>query len=148
MELSIANASLGDLAVLIGRWRVEVSRAEFLSDGEVLGGTMHAEWMDGAALVVSRTLIDGGPPAAVQVIGRNESGEDDTVLYADDRGVSRVYAMSLHGREWLSRSDPGFLQRFEGHIAEDGTRIDAEWSKSHDDGATWLHDFDVTYIKE
>jgi hypothetical protein len=79
------------------------------------------------------------------VIGRNADRDDYEVLYADERGLSRVYTMTFACGEWTqSRTDPGFHQRFRDRLATDGNRIDAAWSRPHDDGATWIHDFDVT----
>lgn len=93
-------------------------------------------------------MAEGGPPTSVQVIGRNEDHDDFTVLYTDERGVSRVYAMTLATGDWtLSRTDPGFHQCFAGHLSADGTHIDGDWSRSHDAGETWIHDFHVTYTR-
>lgn len=60
--------------------------------------------------------------------------------------MSRIYAMTFTAGVWVQhREDPGFHQRFEGRLNEGGDRIDAAWSKSHDDGTSWQHDFDLTY---
>ncbi len=44
------------------------------------------------------------------------------------------------------REAPGFWQRYEGRLSNDGNTITARWEKSSD-GAAWEHDFDVTYRK-
>ena len=55
--------------------------------------------------------------------------------------------MSFSDRLWkLWRQAPGFSQRFEGKISDDGETISARWEKSGD-GLEWEHDFDVTYIR-
>jgi hypothetical protein len=56
------------------------------------------------------------PAAAVWIIGRDDS-EPDAVLYADLRGVSRVYRMSLEDRHWqMWRDGADFYQRFTAQI--------------------------------
>jgi len=40
-----------------------------------------------------------------------------------------------------------FCQRFTGTITDDGRTIAGTWETSHDDGATWQRDFDLTYRK-
>jgi hypothetical protein len=44
------------------------------------------------------------------------------------------------------REAPGFWQRYEGRVSQDGKTITARWEKSSD-GSAWEHDFDVTYTK-
>ncbi len=143
----MTNPALSDLAVLLGTWRVELTAADWLDEGQSLVGETRVEWLDDFFLVL-RSSFGEGPPDSTSVVGRNEDRDDYTVLYADERGVSRIYAMTYADRLWVQhREDPGFHQRFEGRISEDGTRIDAAWSKSHDDGATWEHDFDLTWTR-
>jgi len=71
-------------------------------------------------LVMRQAEKSGKPPSARWTIGRDESGTDYTVLYADTRGVSRVYRMSFAEGLWkLWRNSPNFSQRFEGHVNSD-----------------------------
>jgi len=142
----MVNRSLAPLSVLVGEWRVELSNAEFLEPGASMFGSMSVTWLDDAFLVRRTATEAEGPPTSVCVIGRNEDRDDYELLYADDRGVSRIYRMTFADGVWIQhREDPGFHQRFEGRVEPGGDRISAEWSKSHDDGATWQHDFDLTY---
>jgi hypothetical protein len=118
------NPALGDLAVLIGNWHIHLTNAEFLDDGAAISGTMTVEWLDGALIVVRSSMDDDGPPASVSVIGRNETCDDYELLYADERGVSRIYRMTFEDRVWIQhREDPGFHQRFEGTIDPGNNRI-------------------------
>ena len=81
------------------------------------------------------------------IIGLDDSTEIYSVLYHDERGVARVYQMSLDDDLWkLWRTTPDFSQRFEGRFSEDGQTITARWQISSD-GATWSHDFALTYKK-
>ena len=70
------------------------------------------------------------------------------MLYADVRPVVRRYEMTLSGRRWaLSRREPGFHQRFVGHIASSGRKIHGTWEKSAD-GRRWAKDFELVYTKQ
>jgi hypothetical protein len=142
------NPSLAPLAVLVGDWRVELTNAEFLEPGTSMSGTLSVSWLHEAFLVLRSTTDADGPPTSVSVIGRNEDRDDYELLYADDRGVSRIYRMTFADGVWIQhREDPGFHQRFQGTVDPGGDRISASWTKSHDDGATWQHDFDLTYTR-
>lgn len=143
----MTNPALIDCEFLVGTWRVELTSAEWLREGQSLVGETRVDWLDDFFLVL-RSSFGSGPPDSTSIIGRNEDREDYTVLYADDRGVSRIYSMTYDNRLWIQhRADPGFHQRFEGRLSEGGDRIDAAWSKSHDDGVTWQHDFSLAYTR-
>ena len=69
------------------------------------------------------------------------------MLYADGRGVSRVYQMTLSEGTWRIRRDaPGFFQRFTATIADDGTTMTGRWEGSRD-GLSWNADFEVKYTR-
>ena len=144
----MVNPSLAPLAVLVGDWRVELTNAEFLEPGSSTFGTFSASWLDDSFLVLRTGTDAGDAPTSIAVIGRNEHRDDYELLYADDRGVSRIYQMTFTDRVWTQhRADPGFHQHFEGVVDTGGDRISASWTKSHDDGATWQHDFDLIYTR-
>lgn len=146
--LPLHNRALDDLAPLVGDWRVEIRNAEWLDDGASVAGRMSVTWLDGHAFLVLRSRAETGPPASVQVVGRNEANPDYQALYTDDRGVSRVYTMTYTDAVWTQfRADPGFHQRFRAELSPDGRSWDGEWSKSHDGGETWLHDFYIFYTR-
>jgi hypothetical protein len=139
-----ANPALAELRFLVGAWDMELSRASFLADPEaVVNGTVTFDWIeDGAALVMRMG------DAATWIIGRDDSEPDYNVLFADDRGVSRVYRMSFKDQTWkLWRNTPEFSQRFEAEVSSDPTEIRGHWEKSLDGGTTWEHDFNVRYSR-
>jgi hypothetical protein len=146
MEETTGNPALKDLERLVGDWDMELFGASFLPDPEArVRGSAAFKWMLGGALLVMSQ--GAGTPTATWAIGRDESSEDYVVLYFDNRGVSRVYEMSFSERVWrMWRDNPGFSQRFEGTVSEDGRTIDAAWQKSVD-GVEWEHDFNLTYTK-
>ena len=89
--------------------------------------------------------MENAPASTHAVIGWDDSTDEVVQLYADSRGVSRIYRGTLTATEWrLERAAPEFPQRFVGVIRDDGRTIDARWESSPD-GATWELDFPITY---
>jgi hypothetical protein len=143
------NPALADLAPLVGRWRMELYGAAFLPDPDSrVTGSAEFAWVEDGAAIVMRQGVDETTPAAIWIFGRDESGPGYQVHYADDRGVSRRYDMSLVGGEWqMWRTTPEFSQRFEAVVEPGGRTISGTWQKSSDGGATWEHDFNVDYVR-
>ncbi len=100
----------------MGDWSVEVV---FPGDPPTtLQGRASIARSEGGAYLNLRSLFEGkSPPTSISVIGRDDKGEGFTMLYADERGVSRVYQMTLSNDVWtLWREAPGFNQRFTGRF--------------------------------
>jgi hypothetical protein len=125
---------------------MELSEASFLPDpAATLAGSVTFDWIEQGAALVMR-MGDATTPTATWIIGRDDFAADYHVLYADDRGVSRVYQMSFGAGTWrMWRDTPDFSQRFEAHVSIDLTEINGTWQKSVDAGATWEHDFKICY---
>jgi hypothetical protein len=143
------NPALADAARLIGDWQMDLYNAAFLPEPESrVVGSAKIDWIeDGSALVI-RQGDPAHPPAAAWIIGRDEGEPDYLVLYADDRGVSRIYRMTLEGTRWeIWRVSPEFTQRFSAEIDPNGQVIRGQWSKSLDGGTTWEHDFNLDYVR-
>ncbi len=143
------NPALKELEVLVGDWTMELSNASFIPDpSAVIRGSASFEWIeDGGYLVIhqGRKGIDAN--YATWIIGADESSTDYSVLYFDDRKVSRIYEMSFKNGVWkIWRNAANFSQRFEGVLSNDGKTIAAQWEKSSD-GKKWEHDFNIKYIK-
>jgi hypothetical protein len=147
--LSQPNPALKALEGLVGEWEMVLSNASFLPrPSDTIQGQVSFAWVqDGAFLLLRMGDKPPGPPAAIWLISRDESAPGYTVLYYDSRSVSRVYEMSFSQGVWkMWRNAPGFHQRYEGTVSKDAKTITARWEKSGD-GATWEHDFDVTYTR-
>jgi hypothetical protein len=135
------NRGLEAMRVLVGEW-------EFGSP-QFPGGRGRAvfEWLDGGAFLVQRSWAPDPAPDSTWIFGVDEREDGQTVLYYDQRGVSRVYRGSLSEGTWrLWRDAPGFWQRFTGRIAGDGRTIGGAWESSRD-GVSWEHDFDLAYTR-
>jgi hypothetical protein len=138
------NPALVALEVFVGTWEMELCDASFLPHPDTkVQGLISFEWIErGAALAMRQG------DAASWIIGRDDAGEDFCVLYADGRGVSRVYTMSLSQNTWkLWRRTPEFSQRFEAELSADRNVLAGQWKKSFDGGQTWEHDFNVNYTR-
>jgi len=142
------NPALQSLAALAGNWEMELSNASFLPDpSATFRGSASVEWLEEGALLALRQGSRPTAPFAIWVIGRDEAAKTYTVLYFDDRGVSRIYAMSFYNGVWkMWREAPGFSQRFTATVSPDGNRISGKWEKSSD-GQRWEHDFDLIYTR-
>jgi hypothetical protein len=143
MSASVSPA-LEKLEVLVGDWVVEL---RFSADQpNTVMSKASFQWIeDGSFLSYRLGEKAAGLPHAVFLIGGDDSTSTYTALYTDDRRVSRVYQMRLEERVWtMWRDAPGFWQRFQGTLDDAGDTIGAQWERSVD-GASWQHDFYLTY---
>jgi hypothetical protein len=155
MQQPTPNPALRRLDALVGEWEMQASVG-----GQPTGrGRTTFAWMEGGTFLVQHADADPAlpntPPEWVanspfpitMLFGLDDSSENYDMLYADARGVCRVYQMSLRDGVWtVWREAPGFFQRFTSTFSDDGTTITGRWEGSRD-GAHWESDFDVTYTK-
>lgn len=143
------NPALKAIEFLAGEWVMELSNASFLPDpNTVVRGSVSFEWLEGGDFLVMRQGQRGEAMWATWLIGRDEDSSNYTVLYIDNRRVSRVYEMNFEKGVWkIWRDAPGFSQRFVGEVSKDKKTIKAYWEKSTD-SKTWEHDFDMTYTRK
>jgi hypothetical protein len=136
------NATLNGLTPLVGTWTIEIAAPS----GPVTGQATFA-WLPGGGFLIQTWETPTPYPSGIAVIGAAQIGQGFTQSYFDNRGVARVYQMGLSNGVWtLGRQGPDFPQRFTGTISADQCTITGTWERS-DDGATWTHDFDMTYQK-
>ncbi|HET7418767.1 MAG TPA: hypothetical protein VFL27_00130, partial [Candidatus Dormibacteraeota bacterium] len=107
------------------------------------------EWLvDGGLLLWRFDWDEPGPPSASSVIGRDDSEPECSMVYADERGVTRIYRTSLEGGVWrMWRDAAGFSQRMTGQFSGDGRTIKVHGELSRD-GSSWEQDLDVTYTRK
>jgi hypothetical protein len=86
-------------------------------------------------------------PEGVAIFGTDDDGQTCTMLYFDERGVSRRYDIAFHpnGFTW-SRDSPKFAQRFRVTIANDGQTMESEGTMKRD-GAAWEPDLCLSYAR-
>jgi hypothetical protein len=141
-----AEQALKELEVLIGEWTMEA----IPPGGEPWPGEARAtfEWLEGNQLVLERSTVEmPEAPDSICAIGCDAANDTYYQLYTDDRGVCRVYEMSIGNGEWkLWREGPPFDQRFTAKISDDGNRIEGRWEAAKD-GTDWETDFDLVYTR-
>lgn len=144
MSQPTAEDALRKLEPLIGEWRLEA----IPPGGEPWPGEASAtfEWHESGAHVVGRSTIEmPEAPNAVTIMGCDAANGTYYQLYSDDRGVCRVYGMSIDEMEWrLWREGEPFAQRFTGRFEDDGNTIAGRWEMA-EDGETYKTDFDLFY---
>jgi hypothetical protein len=146
-EASIPNPALALFGKLVGEWTT-VGTHGLVPDTTYHGHTTF-EWLEGGAFLIMHSEIDEPDiPSAVAVIGSDDSAGDYSMLYFDERGVSRKFEVTLSNNTltWL-RKFPGFSQRVTLTIADDGRTIVSKGALSKDD-VSWEKDLDLTYTRK
>lgn len=140
------NGELERLArIFVGDWTLTITNMWWLEDPTtVTTGTATCDWL-GDSFVRLQAEFDGRPTWDY-VFGRSDARDQFTALYHDERGVLRVFQVTLDGDDWaMSRADPDFHQRIVGRV--EGDRIVARAEASEDQGSTWRKDLDVVFLR-
>jgi hypothetical protein len=144
MDQPTAAEALRPLERLVGEWTIEAKGA----DGQPWpgGGRVTFEWHDSRAHLVQRASIDlPEAPDNTSIIGCDAANGTYFQLYSDDRGVCRVYEMTITSDEWaLWREGEPFSQRFTATISDDGNTITGRWEIA-EDFTNYTTDFDVVF---
>lgn len=138
------NTELEQVAeIFLGVWVLTIANQWWLDDpAAVTSGTAKCEWL-GDSFIRMQAEFDGEPTWEF-VFGRNDARDQFIVLYHDERGVLRVFELTLEDDSWMmSRSDPDFHQRLLGRV--EGDRMIGQADASDDQGATWRKDFDLSF---
>lgn len=132
---------------LVGTWSVA---APALGDAV---GTMTVEPTLGGTHYLTRTTIPvPGAPESFSVLGVDRVRGGLVQHYFDDRGVARLYVMTLDQERWTLRRDAPdvtelpFRQRFAATFADGGDTLRGQWERTDPgpDGA-WVVDFELVY---
>ena len=144
MDQPTAQEALKELGRLVGEWTLEA----IPPGGEPWPGEARTtiEWHDSRAHLIQRSTVEmPGAPDAISIMGCDAANGTYYQLYSDDRGVCRVYDMSIGGGEWrLWREGAPFAQRFTARFEDDGDTIAGRWELAQD-GKTYETDFDLIY---
>ncbi len=145
-EAAIPNPALQPWNVLVGEWNT-IGTHRLLPD-TTLHGHASFTWLQGGAFLMMQTQTEEtGFPSNIGIFGSDDASEGCTMLYFDERGVSRKFEATLQDHVWkLLRITPGFSQRFTGTIVDNGDTIRGVWELSEDD-ATWKRDLELTYTR-
>ncbi len=141
-----AEDALKALEPLVGDWKLVAQPP----GGEPWPGEARSTfgWHPSRAHLVQTSTSDAPEaPSTVSIIGCDGAKGTYYQLYSDDRGVCRVYEMSISDTEWtLWREGEPFAQRFAGRFEDGGGKIAGRWERS-DDGVNFTTDFDLTYLR-
>jgi hypothetical protein len=134
----------------VGAWTMRVT---FPDAPPVAGGRVVFAWMTGEQFLIQRWEVPvPAAPDGLALIGFDEGRGTFLQHYFDSRGIARVSVMRLADGVWTPRREApdvsplDFAQRYTGTFSDDGTTIVGRWEIAHD-GATWEHDFDLTYVR-
>jgi hypothetical protein len=138
------NPALDPLAPLIGDWRTQGTHP--LVPDTTFHGRTSFTWHEGGAFLLMRSEIDEpGIPSGVAVIGSDDAAGTFTMLYFDERDVSRHYALEVaEGQVVWHRDEDAFAQRMTIDIAPDGRRLEARGTMSRD-GGPWEDDLQLSF---
>jgi hypothetical protein len=143
----VPNKALEPFEPLIGVWSTTGTHP--LVPNVVFHGRCVFEWINGGAFLLMRTsTVEPEIPDGVAIFGSDDALSTVTMLYFDERGVSRRYDASMNGgvmRWW--REAPGFSQRFTCIVAADGQTMDGRGELSRD-GTTWERDLALSYSRQ
>jgi hypothetical protein len=144
LDQPTAQDALKKMEPLVGEWALEA----IPPGGEPWPGEARAtiEWHESGAHLVERSTVDmPEAPDGISIMGCDAANGTYYQLYSDDRGVCRVYEMSIDDRGWrLWREGVPFAQRFEATFEDGGDTIVGRWEKAMD-GSTFETDFDLIY---
>ena len=109
-EANVPNPALKALDFLIGEWRTVGSHPAL--PGKALSGKTSFSWHEGGAFLVMRTQVDEPQfPDGIAIIGSDDSASRYSMIYFDQRGISRIFDVTVghHMVNWR-RDDPDFAQ--------------------------------------
>jgi hypothetical protein len=144
-EAAIPNPALKPLSFLVGEWRTEGSHP--MLPGVTLHGRASFSWADGGAFLVWRSETDEPEiPSGIAVLGTDDDTKECSMLYFDERGVSRRYQVALRDDAWhWWRESPTFSQRFTATLEDGGNRMLARGEMNR--GSGWEPDLQLTYTR-
>ena len=141
-----SNNALKAFEPIIGVWNT-VGTHPMISDTTLHGRTSF-DWHEAGAFIIMHSSIEeSGVPTGVAIIGGDEMLGTYSMIYFDERGVSRICHVSMQSnifRWW--RDAPGFHQRYSLTVSEDQQSIVGKGELSKD-GSNWEKDLDLDYTK-
>ena len=145
-EATKRNPKLEPLSVLVGTWVTTGTHPQV--PGKTFHGFTSFEWIEGGAFLVMHSQIDEPEiPSGIGIFGTDDATGECSMLYFDERDVSRRYEVSIVDSVWKWwRNAPGFSQRFTGAISPDRRTIVGRGELSRD-GTNWEGDLALTYTR-
>ena len=140
------NPALEPLTFLIGEWRTTGTHP--MVPDKSLSGRTSFSWHEGGAFLIMHSEVDEPKfPAGVAIIGSD--GEDRfSMIYFDERGVSRILDLTVSGRTVTWRhDDPKLSQTLTIAANADGDRLVSKGLMS-EDGGPWADDLSQVFERD
>jgi len=139
------NPALAPLEFLVGEWRTTGTHP--MVPGASLDGRTSFSWHEGGAFLVMRSQVDHPQfPDGVAIVGSDDSSGGFSMLYFDERGISRILAVTVGDRSATWRhEDPQFAQSLT--IEADGERLVSKGRMSRK-GGEWEDDLSQVFTRE
>jgi hypothetical protein len=124
---------------LLGTW--DVAMRHVAMSEPVEGQQRYERVLDGAFVMQHWTYDHPDFPDAIAML------DTGTCHYFDVRGVTRQFDLTIDASGWtMIRRDADFWQRSAVSFAGPDT-MEGTGENSYDGGATWQHDFSITYTR-
>lgn len=143
-KAAIPNPMLERFTVLVGEWET-IGHHPYFPDITLHGRTSF-QWIENGAFLMMRSEnVEGKIPSGIAIFGSDDAQGKYSMLYLDERKVSRFYEVSFQERilKWW-RDDPAFSQQLTFNISDDGNTIVGE-GQMRRDGKAWEKDLQLTY---
>jgi hypothetical protein len=143
----VPNPALAPLAFLVGEWRTAGSHPQV--PGKTLYGRTSFAWHEGGAFLIMRSEVDEPQfPNGVAIIGSDDVAGTFAMIWFDERGISRLYEMTVGDRTltWR-RDDPEFSQSTTITAADGGDTLVSKGRMSQKGGA-WSDDLSQVFTRE
>ena len=145
-EAAKPNPALEPFSVLVGTWQTVGTHP--LVPGTTFHGRTTFSWLAGGAFLVMQSQIDEPQiPSGIAIFGTDDPTGECSMLYFDERGVSRRYEVRMEDRAlswWRNAAD--FSQRFTMTIDADGRTMSSRGQYSRN-GAAWEPDLELTHTR-
>lgn len=143
----IDNPALQPLAFLVGEWRTNGIHPEMV--GEPLAGRTSFSWHHGGAFLLMRSEVERPEFAdGVAIFGSDDSAGTVTMIYFDERGLSRHYDVTVGSRTVTWRRDNHDLSQTVTITAEDGGNTMVGEGRMAIAGGPWGEDLSQVFHRE
>jgi hypothetical protein len=145
-KAQIVNPALKPLEFLLGEWRTTGTHPAM--PDKVLNGRASFRWHEGGAFLIMRTQVNEPEfPDGLAIIGSDDIAGTFTMTYFDERGISRIYAVTVGDRtvEWR-RDDRALAQSMTITAKDDGTLMSK--GRMSQDGGVWSDDLSQVFHRE
>jgi len=116
--------------------------------GKVLKGSSSFSWHEGGAFLIMRTQVDEPEfPDGVAIIGSDNVVGTLTMIYFDERGISRVYDVTVGDRTVTWRRDDQKLSQTNTIMAERGGDTLVGKGRISQHGGAWSDDLSQTFYR-